>query len=92
MRLKNKIAIITGGANGIGLAAVKRFTEEGAKVVIADFDEKQGQAVEDVFVHEGYDVMFVQVNVADKVSVTEMVKTTIAKFGRIDILVNNAGI
>jgi len=92
MRLQNKVAIITGGANGIGLAAVKRFTEEGAKVVIADFDERQGQAVEDVFVHEGYDVIFVKVNVADKESVTEMVKTTIAKYGRIDILVNNAGI
>lgn len=87
MRLHNKVAIITGGANGIGLAAVKRFIKEGAKVVIADYDATKGQEVA-----EANGATFVQVNVADKESVREMVKQVVASFGRIDILVNNAGI
>lgn len=92
MRLQNKVAIITGGANGIGLAAVKRFTEEGAKVVIADFEEVVGVQVEKDLKDQGADVTFVQVNVADKESVTNMVKKTIDVYGKVDILVNNAGI
>ena len=92
MRLQNKVAIITGGANGIGLAAVKRFTEEGAKVVIADFNEEVGVQVEQALKEQGADVTFVQVNVADKESATNMVKKTIDVYGKVDILVNNAGI
>lgn len=92
MRLENKVAIITGGANGIGLAAVQRFIEEGAKVVIADFNEEQGKIVEAQFLEQGANVKFVQVNVADKDSAIQMVKESIAAFGKVDILVNNAGI
>ena len=92
MRLENKVAIITGGANGIGLAAVQRFIEEGAKVVIADFNEEQGKIVEAQFLEQGANVKFVQVNVADKESAIQMVKESIAAFGKVDILVNNAGI
>ena len=92
MRLQNKVAIITGGADGIGLAAVKRFTEEGAKVVIADFNEEVGVQVEQALKEQGADVTFVQVNVADKESATNMVKKTIDVYGKVDILVNNAGI
>ena len=92
MRLENKVAIITGGANGIGLAAVQRFIEEGAKVVIADFNEEQGKIVEAQFLEQGANVKFVQVNVADKESAIQMVKEAIAAFGKVDILVNNAGI
>ena len=92
MRLENKVAIITGGANGIGLAAVQRFIEEGAKVVIADFNEEQGKIVETQFLEQGANVKFVPVNVADKESAIQMVKEAIAAFGKVDILVNNAGI
>jgi len=92
MRLLNKVAIITGGSNGIGLAAVTRFIEEGAKVVIADLDEAQGKVMEAGLIEEGKDVYFVQVDVANRESVQNMVKAVIAKYGKIDILVNNAGI
>ena len=92
MRLLNKVAIITGGSNGIGLAAVTRFIEEGAKVVIADLDEGQGKVIEEGLIGEGKDVYFVQVDVANRESVQNMVKAVIAKYGKIDILVNNAGI
>ena len=92
MRLLNKVVIITGGSNGIGLAAVTRFIEEGAKVVIADLDEAQGKVMEAGLIEEGKDVYFVQVDVANRESVQNMVKAVIAKYGKIDILVNNAGI
>lgn len=92
MRLANKVAIITGAANGIGLAAVKRFTEEGAKVIIADFDEIGGLATQEAFRAQGAEVTFIQVNVADKESVVNLVKQTIITYSKIDILVNNAGI
>lgn len=92
MRLLNKVAIITGGASGIGLAAVKKFVSEGAKVVIADFNEEAGKAVEAELLGQGADVTYISVNVADRASVDKMVAQTLEKYGQIDILVNNAGI
>lgn len=92
MRLKDKVAIITGGANGIGLAAVRKFAEEGAKVVIADYDEALGQAAEEMLTKEGFNVKFIRVNVADRESVNLMVSQTVNHYGFINILVNNAGI
>lgn len=92
MRLQDKVAIITGGANGIGKAATERFLEEGSKVVIADYDEVAGKQLESEYLNEGYDVLFCQVNVADKESVSQMVESVLSKYGKIDVLVNNAGI
>ncbi|MEE1130331.1 MAG: 3-oxoacyl-ACP reductase FabG [Caryophanon sp.] len=92
MRLQHKVAIITGGAKGIGEAAVKRFTEEGAKVVIADMDDAAGNVLVQTLTAEGKDVHFVKTNVADRESVAQLVAETIDKFGTIDILINNAGI
>lgn len=92
MRLQNKVAIITGGSKGIGEAAVKRFTEEGAKVVIADMDEAAGNILVETLTAGGKEVFFVQTNVADRQSVEKLVSETIEKFGTIDILINNAGI
>lgn len=89
MRLNNKIAIITGAANGIGYAAAERFIEEGAFVVIADFNEDVGVLATK---HLGDQALFVQVDVADRESVKNLVATVIEHTGRIDILVNNAGI
>ncbi|WP_423409647.1 3-oxoacyl-ACP reductase FabG [Heyndrickxia sp. MSNUG] len=92
MRLKDKVAIITGAANGIGLAAAKTFAKEGAKVALADFDEATGTQRAAELSDEGYEVAFFQVNVADKSSVDAMVQNVLGQFGKIDILVNNAGI
>lgn len=92
MRLKDKVAIITGGANGIGKAAAEVFLSEGAKVVIADYDVESGKQVESQFLEQGFDVTFLQVNVADLASVKTMVKQVLSKYSKIDILINNAGI
>jgi 3-oxoacyl-[acyl-carrier protein] reductase len=89
MRLNNKVAIITGAANGIGYAAAERFIEEGAFVVIADFNEEAGVSAAQQL---GDQALFVQVNVAEKESVKKLVATVIEHAGRVDILVNNAGI
>jgi len=89
MRLNNKVAIITGAANGIGYAAAERFIEEGAFVVIADFNEEAGVSAAEQL---GDQALFVQVNVADRESVKKLVATVIEREGRIDILINNAGI
>jgi 3-oxoacyl-[acyl-carrier protein] reductase len=92
MRLKNKVAIITGAANGIGLAAAKTFAREGCKVAMADFDEKTGAQRAAELVEEGFDAAFFHVNVADRASVDTLVQNVLGQFGKIDILVNNAGI
>ncbi|WP_079508010.1 3-oxoacyl-ACP reductase FabG [Mesobacillus jeotgali] len=92
MRLQDKVAIITGAANGIGLAAAKTFAREGARVAMADFDQETGSQRAAELAGEGYEAAFFQVNVADKDSVDSMVKGVLNHFGKIDILVNNAGI
>ncbi|MEK5183698.1 3-oxoacyl-ACP reductase FabG [Solibacillus sp. FSL R5-0449] len=89
MRLENKVAIITGGAGGIGLAAVKRFLEEGAKVAIVDYDKQQGEKIE---AELGENVAFFAVDVSKLADVKEMVQQVVDRFGKIDILINNAGI
>jgi 3-oxoacyl-[acyl-carrier protein] reductase len=92
MRLENKVAIITGAANGLGLEAARIFIKEGAKVALVDFDEKTGtQRVEELR-DAGGDAEFFKVNVADRSSVDAMVNGVIERFGKIDILINNAGI
>ena len=92
MRLENKVAIITGGANGIGLAACERFAEEGAHVIMADFDEAAGKEQEALFKSKELDVTFLQLDVVDRESVANLVEQTVKKYGKIDILINNAGI
>lgn len=89
MRLENKVAIITGGAGGIGLAAVKRFLKEGAKVAIVDYDKQQGEKIE---AELGENVAFFAVDVSKLADVKEMVEQVVDRFGKIDILINNAGI
>ncbi|TCZ77131.1 3-oxoacyl-ACP reductase FabG [Paenibacillus albiflavus] len=96
MRLAGKVAIITGGASGIGLATVRLFLLEGARVAMVDYNEEAGlQAVEQLKSEqfgEQDQVMFVKVNVAEASSVESMVNTVVERFGTLDILVNNAGI
>jgi NAD(P)-dependent dehydrogenase (short-subunit alcohol dehydrogenase family) len=91
MRFASKVAIVTGGASGIGEETVKLFAQEGAKVVIADFSER-GQEVSDRFNREGLDTFFVKTNVVDEDDVKNMVTQTVNKYGRVDILFANAGI
>lgn len=89
MRLQDKVALITGGAAGIGKATAIRFAEEGASVVICDVDTKSG---EKTLKELGPDAAFFRVDVTDRGSVDSWVKSVLEKYGRIDVLVNNAGI
>ncbi|MBM7702645.1 3-oxoacyl-ACP reductase FabG [Metabacillus iocasae] len=92
MRLENKVAVITGAANGLGLESVRVFLREGAKVAMVDYDEETGRKRAEELQAEGKDVEFFQVNVADRKSVDQMVEQVIDRFSKIDILINNAGI
>ncbi|MCM3004795.1 3-oxoacyl-ACP reductase FabG [Priestia koreensis] len=92
MRLENKVALITGAANGLGLEAAKVFVKEGARVALADFNEELGKKEAEALKEQGGDVEFFQVNVADRQSVDELVKNVVDRFAKIDILINNAGI
>ncbi len=91
MRLQNKIALITGGANGIGLATAQRFAKEGAKIILWDLSDK-GKAVADDLKRQGYEAIFSKISVADQEQVLQGVQEAHNHFGRIDILINNAGI
>lgn len=89
MRLKDKIALVTGGAAGIGKATAIRFAEEGATVVICDLNETAGQQTS---AEIGERCMFYKVNVADRQEVQAWVEDVVVRFQRIDALVNNAGV
>ena len=91
MRLQNKIAIITGGSAGIGLATTELFAKEGATIIIWDVDSK-GQEQANHLTRAGHRVGFRKVSVADKAEVLKATQEVITQYGRIDILINNAGI
>ena len=91
-RLKNKVAVITGGGAGIGRATCELFAEEGAAVVVAERDEATGREVAQRIVSRGGQALFVLTDVANDASIQAMVAATEAAFGRIDILVNNAAV
>ena len=91
MRLNNKVALITGGANGIGLATAQRFAKEGAKIILWDLSEKGKTVVEDLK-KQGYEAIFSKISVADQEQVFQGASDAHKHFGRIDILINNAGI
>ncbi len=91
MRLKEKIALITGGANGIGLATATRFAKEGAKIILWDVSDKGKEVVEQLR-KEGHEAIFKKVSVTNEAEVKAAVAEAHRQFGRIDILINNAGI
>jgi 3-oxoacyl-(acyl-carrier-protein) reductase len=92
MRLKNKVALITGGGSGIGEATVLRFSKEGAKVVINDVNDENAKSVAKNVKANGGEVLVCIADVCNKNDIDNMIKKTIEEFGRLDILVNNAGI
>lgn len=92
MRLANKVAVVTGSAGGIGEAEARLFAQEGAKVVVADVLETEGEAVVTAITQTGGEAVFVRLDVTRKEDWQETVGTAVSRFGRLDILVNNAGI
>ena len=92
MRLDGKVAIITGGAFGMGAATARRFGREGARVVVADVLEAEGRDVAAAIGATGGVAVFQRLDVTDANNWQEVVDATLASFGRLDILVNNAGI
>ena len=92
MRFKNKVVIVTGAGSGIGETTAIKFAKEGAKVVIADIDPKNGKRVSDIISESNGSALFVETNVASFETVNQMVDKTSIEFGSPDILINNAGI
>lgn len=102
MRLKDRVAIVTGGSSGIGRGIALEFAKEGAKVVVADLQEKPKQGKyhdQDVVTPTAVEVenlggqgLFVQTDMLDDKAVKNLIDQTVAHFGRLDVLVNNAGI
>lgn len=92
MRLKNKVAIITGSSAGIGQATAYKFIEEGAKVVIIGLNQEEIDATLKTIKEKGGDAIGFSMNVTDKAQIENMVSETKAKYGRIDVLINCAGI
>ena len=91
MRLKDKVAVVTGASNGIGLAISQRYIAEGVKVVMTDIDTDKGQIESQDLSSKG-DVIFVQCDVGDKASVDQLFSKAAEHFGRVDIAVANAAI
>lgn len=92
MLLKDKVAIITGGASGQGKASAQLFAQEGAQVIIADVDEENGQLVEKEIIEAGFSCRFYNVDVASEQEVVTLVEEVKRNYQRIDVLFNNAGI
>jgi NAD(P)-dependent dehydrogenase (short-subunit alcohol dehydrogenase family) len=92
MRLKDKVSIITGAAQGIGLACAQEFAKEGAKVVLADINQTLGEQEAEKIRADSGDAVFIPCDVSKKVQIQELVTRTVARYGRIDVVVNNAGV
>ncbi len=91
-RLNGKVAVVTGGADGIGRATCDVFSREGAAVVIADVNVEQGQALARAIASRGGRALFVETDVADEAAVARMVAQAVKAFAKIDILVKNAAV
>jgi NAD(P)-dependent dehydrogenase (short-subunit alcohol dehydrogenase family) len=86
-RLQDRVAVVTGGASGIGLATVRRFAEDGARVVVADLDPEAGKRAADEV-----GGLFVPVDVTDEAAVEALFQSTVDTYGSVDVAFNNAGI
>ena len=92
MRLENKVALISGGARGMGAVEAKLFAEEGAKVIIGDMLEEEGRKVEAKINEAGGECVFVLLDVSSEEAWQNAVNEAVSRYGKLDILVNNAGI
>lgn len=92
MRLRDKIAAVTGAARGIGLAIANRFANEGAKVVLADINDEGGRAAVDAIAAAGGEARFVHCDVGNRADAEGLIQATVEAFGGLDVCVNNAGI
>jgi len=92
MRVKDKVAVVTGAGMGLGEAAAIRLAEEGAKVVVSDIDLALAQQTADKIKSLSREAIAVKTDVSQRKEAEELMETTVKTFGRIDILVNNAGI
>ena len=92
MRLREKVAIVTGASSGFGRATALRFAQEGARVVIADLDETGGKETARQVVAAGSEAELVAGDISALAGARRAVERALASFGRLDVLVNNAGI
>ena len=94
MRLQHKVAVITGGASGMGRATVERFLHEGARVVIADYNTETGEALFAALAEQGYEeaCSFIRTDVAKEDDIAAMLEHAVSCFGGLDVLFNNAGV
>ncbi|HYM53377.1 MAG TPA: glucose 1-dehydrogenase [Candidatus Dormibacteraeota bacterium] len=92
MRLADKVALITGAGSGMGRVAAQMFAAEGARVVVAEFDERAGSETVGLVTGAGGDATFVKTDVSREGDARGMVEQAVASYGRVDVLYNNAGI
>lgn len=92
MKLKGKVAIVTGAASGIGRATALLMAKEGAKVIVVDINEKGGRESVEIIKHDGGEAYFLQADVSKPADCERMVKTALIEYGKLDILFNNAGV
>ncbi len=92
MQLENKVAVITGAAQGIGLACATRFIQEGAKVVLADINHEKGEAAAASLKEAGGEASFTACDVGDKTQVERLIDGAVARHGGLDVLISNAAI
>ena len=92
MRLENKVALIFGGARGMGAVEAKLFASEGARIIIGDIREEEGRQVEAQINESGGECVFIHLDVTDENAWQDAVAAAVDRFGKLDILVNNAGI
>ena len=90
MRLEDKVAVITGGSAGIGRAICELFSEQGAKIVVADIDQIGGEETVKTICQSGGDAIFVPTDVSKESQVERLMKQVVSVFGKIDVLVNDA--
>ena len=92
MRLEGKVALISGGARGMGAAEARLFAREGARVAVGDLLEEEGARLESEIAEAGGDCIFIRLDVTSEESWANAVEMTVSRYGRLDVLVNNAGI
>jgi len=92
MRLKDKVAFITGGGSGVGRATSRIFAEEGAKIVVVDIDPNAGRETVNMIKQQGGDAVFVRCDVAVEADIKKAIETGVSVFGKLNTLYNNAGV